>query len=322
LPDDHATVSLESFPVQRRLNTQASSLSVAAQSRAAMTPRASPRRRTVPLALRIELYSRAKALRNAGLTYSEIVESLRTEYKVAPSKGQLSEWLRGIHGPFGSANHFSAEPTPELAYVIGVLRGDGSLNRRGYNRRIRLQSVDLDFVLAFDRCLSKVLGTRRHTPWFDTKRKEIHVEARSVLLHDFLNQAWEYLKPWIEHCDSCRSMFLRGFFDSEGSVSEDGYVTCSNSDFPLLKFVQHLLSLSKVETTGPRLQTRAGTKISNRGRSYTRKLDVYCIYVRTTSLSNFNQAVGFNIRRKHLRLQRRMQREAANRACLAKERGG
>ncbi len=246
-----------------------------------------------------------------GLTYSEIVEALKTEYGVAPSKGQLSEWLRRIHGPFGSASRFLAEPTPELAYVIGVTLGDGSLNRKGYNRRIRLQSVDLDFVLEFDRCLSKVLGTGRHTPWFDSKRREIHIEASSVLLHGFLIRRWDVLKPWIEHRSSCVSMFLRGFFDSEGSVQEDGHVTCSNSDFALLRFVQYLLSTYfRVETTGPHLQTRAGTKISNRGHVYTRKLDVYYIYIRTRSLFDFSHAVGFSIRRKRLRLRSRVQKGA------------
>jgi DNA endonuclease len=282
-----------------------------AAPRSRTTPNVSLRRRTVPLALRIELFNRAKDLRRKGLTYSEIAEALRTEYKVGPSKGQLSEWFRGIHGPLGSSNRFLSEPTPELAYVIGVTFGDGSLNRKGYNRRIRLQSVDLDFVSEFDRCLSKALGSRRHSPWFDRKRREIHIEASSVLLYDFLNRRWEVLKPWIEHCSSCVSMFLRGFFDSEGSVQEDGRVTCSNSSFALLKFVQQLLlSHFSVETTGPHLQTRAGTKISNRGRIYTRKLDVYYIYIRTRSLFGFGGAVGFSIRRKRLRLQRRLQKAA------------
>jgi len=295
-----------------RLNTRLSYL-LMATPQSGTTPRVSSRRKTVPLALRIQLYSRAKALRDMGLAYSEIVESLKSEYKVGPSKGQLSEWLRGIHGPFGSANRFLAEPTPELAYVIGVNFGDGSLNRKGYNRRIRLQSIDLDFVLEFDRCLSKVLGTRRHTPWFDTKRKEIHIEASSVLLHDFLGLHWENLKPWIEHCSSCISMFLRGFFDSEGSVDESGHVTCSNSDFALLEFVRHLLSPRfKIESTGPRLQTRAGTKISNRGRAYVRKSDVYYVYVRVRSLVSFSLVLGFAIQRKRLRLRKKVQKLLAN----------
>jgi len=270
------------------------------------------RRKTIPLALRIELYDRAFVLRKKGLSYSRICETLGAEYGVRPSKGQLSYWLRGIHGPFGSANRFLAEPTPELAYVIGVKLGDGSLNRKGYNRRIRLQSIDLDFVLEFDRCLSKVLRTRSHAPWFDTKTRMIAIEASSVLLRGFLNQTWEHLKPWISHCNTCISMFLRGFFDSEGCVDKGGHLTCSNSDFALLRFVQHLLSFFKIETTGPRLHTRAGTKISNRGRAYIRRSDVYLIYIRIRSLVSFNLSVGFTIQRKQLRLRRKVRELMAN----------
>ena len=294
---------------------------MASPSQFGAKPRASSRRRTVPLALRVKLYIRTKALRELGLTYSQIIEALRAEYKVVPSKGQISDWLRGVHGPFGSANRFFAEPTPELAYVIGVKLGDGSLNRKGYNRRIRLQSVDLDFVLEFDRCLSMVLGTRRHTPWFDTKRREIHVEASSVLLHDFLDKDWENLKPWIEHCSACVSMFLRGFFDSEGSVDKGGNVTCTNSDFGLLQFVRGLLwNYFRIETTGPRLQTRAGTMISNRGRAYVRKSDVYLIYIRVKSLLSFNRAVGFTIQRKQTRVQKKVQK-IANQSSRPAENG-
>jgi len=191
--------------------------------------------------------------------------------------------------------------------VIGVTLGDGSLNRRGYNRRIRLQSIDLEFVLEFDRCLSKVLGTRRHTPWFDTKRREIHIEARSVLLYNFLNQPWGLLKPWISHCSSCVSMFLRGFFDSECCVDKKGSITCSNSDVELLLYVQQLLEASfTIETTGPRVNKCAGTKISNRGRTYIRQRDCYYIYVRAGSLGKFSREIGLTIQRKRVRLETRL----------------
>jgi intein-encoded DNA endonuclease-like protein len=237
---------------------------------------------------------------------------LGSQYGVAPSKGQLSEWLRGIHGPFGSANRFLAEPTPELAYVIGVNLGDGSLNLKGYNRRIRLQSVDLDFVLEFDRCLSRVLGTRRHTPWFDSKRREIHVEASSVLLYGFLDQPWERLKPWICHCRDCVAMFLRGFFDSEGHVTEGGRVMCSNSDLGLLKFVQYLLaSTFKIESTGPRIVSLAGTEISNRGHTYFRQRDCYGLYLRARSVGIFYHNVGITIGRKRVRLEAKLGLQSA-----------
>ena len=263
----------------------------------------SARRHVPPLEVRIKSYDRAKLLRSRRMSYSEIAETLEKESGYRPSKGQLSGWLRGIHGPFGSANRFDSEPTPELAYVIGVKFGDGSISRKGYNRSIRLQSVDLEFVFEFDRCLSIVLGTRRHKPWFDTKRREIQVEARSVLLYNFLRQSWKDLKSWIEHCSKCVSMFLRGFFDSEGSISREGYVKAYNSDVDLLKYVQNLLSLYfEIDSTGPHLCIRAGTKISRRGHIYFRRRDCYSIYVRARSLANFHEAVGFVIQRKKVRL--------------------
>ncbi len=267
------------------------------------------RKSVPPLELRIKSYDRAKLLRTRGMSYSEISETLKREYGYGPSKGQLSGWLREIHGPLGSSNRFVAEPSPELAYVIGVKLGDGSINRKGYNRRIRLQSIDLDFVLEFDRCLSKVLGTRRHKPWFDRKRKEIHVEARSVLLFNFLQQSLEDFNTWIEHCPKCVSMFLRGFLDSEGSVSKEGSVTAYNSDTSLLGYVQQLLlSYFNIETTGPRLQTRAVTKIRSRGHVYLRRNNIYLIYVRAKSLDTFRKAVGFAIERKRVRLNARPER--------------
>ncbi len=255
------------------------------------------------MSLESNFTTRARELRGKGLTYSEIRDSLRKQYGVGPSKGQISEWLRGIHGPFGSANRFSAAPTPELAYVIGVELGDGSLNRKGYNRRIRLQSVDLDFVLEFDRCLSRVLGTRRHTPWFDSKRREIHIEASSVLLHGFLSQDWTKLKPWICHSRSCVSMFLRGFFDSEGCVEISGRISIANTDLVLLTYVQQLLRGFHIETRGPHRGKNKDTILTRRGKTYVRRADCYSINVIMRDAVQFYDEIGLTIERKKSRLE-------------------
>jgi intein-encoded DNA endonuclease-like protein len=36
-------------------------------------------------------------------------------------------------------------------------------------------------------------------------------------------------------------MFLRGFFDSEGSVSESGAITATNTNYELLDYIKDLL---------------------------------------------------------------------------------
>lgn len=262
----------------------------------------------VPLEIRVEIYERAKLLRQQGLSYSKIRSILDENYGFAPSKSLLSGWLRQIHNPLGSANRFVAEPTPELAYIIGVKLGDGSINRKGYNRRIRLQSIDPEFVSEFDRCLSAVLNSRRHALWVDKNRREIHVEARSVLLYNFLRQPPGDLRPWVEHCRRCISAFLRGFFDSEGSVSQEGNLTASNTNTQLLKYVQWLLAKGfGIEATGLHPKTRKRSMLGRRGRIYYRNADCYEIYVRRTCRNRFLQGIGFTIRRKRLRLQRTIQ---------------
>ena len=263
------------------------------------------RKAAVPLEIRFEIFERARLLHQSGKSYSEIRTLFLEEYDFAPAKSSLSEWFRGKHHPLGSANHFVAEPTPELAYVIGVKFGDGSINRKGYNRRIRLQSVDREFVCEFDRCVSVVLQSERHALWADSKRREIHVEARSVLLYNFLRHTLDDLRVWIEHCDNCVAAFLRGFFDSEGTVGENRQLKVSNDDTVRLRYVMELLhKYLGVETTGPHLGTKRGSRIERRGRTYFRNSDNYNVYVRVGSLQRFARIVGFTIKRKRHRLEK------------------
>ena len=146
-----------------------------------------------------------------GVGYSDVRAAILEAYGYAPSKSSLSEWSKRVHHPLGSANRFIPRPIPELAYVIGVKLGDESINRKGYNRRIRLQSVDREFVKEFDRCASTVLRCERHALWADSKRREIHIDASSVLLCNFLRQPLDDLRVWIEHCDERVAAFLKGF---------------------------------------------------------------------------------------------------------------
>ncbi len=49
------------------------------------------------------------------------------------------------------------------------------------------------------------------------------------------------LRPFIEHCEDCAKNFLKGFFASEGSVTNNGSILCYNSDKRLLNYVKRLL---------------------------------------------------------------------------------
>jgi intein-encoded DNA endonuclease-like protein len=116
------------------------------------------------------------------------------------------------------------------------------------------------------------------------------------------------LEKLIEYNKECVAAFIRGFFDSEGSVDEAGHLTASNTDFELLSYVMDLLHrYFDIQATGPHLGKRKGTILTRRGKSYVRNSDCYYIYVKTAGLATFDKEIGLSIKRKKLRLERRFQ---------------
>jgi intein-encoded DNA endonuclease-like protein len=264
------------------------------------------RRKLPPLDVRMAMYEEVLTLRKKSNTLKEIINQVELRYNFRLTDKTISDWIRGIRTPTGSARTFIPKPTAELAYVIGVETGDASLNMKlGYQYRIRLQATDREFVEAFNQAMSKVLGCPPHSLWKGITAKEIHVEFGSFLLHKFLLQELEQLKPFIEHDKRCVSAFLRGFFDSEGCVEKSGKLTGSNTESDLLKYVQLLLSkFFGIETTGPHPNTRKGSVMTRRGKSFLRNSDCYYVYVRRSSLITFYREIGLTIERKRSRLEK------------------
>jgi len=138
---------------------------------------------------------------------------------------------------------FTPNPTPELAYVIGVKCGDGFLSVRldRYQYRVRLKAVDVEFVEAFNQAVAKVLGCPPHRLGKETSSRETYVEFGSYLLHKFLLQKLDDHKVLIEHDRKCSAALVRGFFDSEGFVDVSESLTATNCDLSLLHYVQEIL---------------------------------------------------------------------------------
>ena len=258
----------------------------------------------MPLAVRMELLNEVIRLRETeALTYSQIIRVIERTRGLVLSKSTISYWVTRKHSPLGRIQRFDAKPSPELAYIIGVIAGDGSLNVYKNTYRVRLQAVDLDFVREFDKCLCVVLGARPHNIWRGAGRREYHVDVSSFQLHQFLMTRAVDLSAFVEYDARCVSSFLRGFFDSEGSVSKVGDLTVSNSDRSLLMYVQELLSrYFEIETSGPYLGTRKGTEIVRRGKRYIRTRDCYVVRVRRKCVLKFSEEVGLTSARKVLRL--------------------
>jgi intein-encoded DNA endonuclease-like protein len=269
-----------------------------------------------PRELRIKLRDRVIELRQEGISYNEIIEVIEQEFGIVLSKSHVSYWTRGIHDPHNGRRIPSLEllePSEDLAYVIGVLCGDGSVwekgrIHKGYRRVvIYLEAKDREFVEEFAIRIGRVLN--RPPPRVRVKSTGYYyVEVESRTLYELMKRPIdiEKIRRFVEHCERCMVMFLRGFFDSEGSVNKHGYVTVANSNYELLLYVQELLlKRFGIETSWPRPTTKQGTTFYNpqRGKVYEHKKDVYVLYVSKQCNVRFYYYVGFTILRKRARLE-------------------
>ncbi len=267
-------------------------------------------RSLLPLDDRARIFREVVRLRQESRLYREIIEEIQEEFGVKLAKETISNWVRGVSSPLNAGHQFIAKPTPDLAYVIGVETGDAFLNekRNNYQYRIRLRAVDVEFVEAFNRSVAKVLECPPHRLWKGQAVREIEVEFGSYLLHRFLSQHLRGLKVYVGHDQACMAAFLRGFFDSEGSVDEKGHLTATNTDAGLLRYVQQLLDkYFGIQAIGPHRGKKRGTVLTRRGKSYIRNSTCYYVYVRTISLGKFLEDIGLSITRKRVRLEKKLQ---------------
>jgi len=204
-------------------------------------------------------------------------------------------------------NHPNLEPNGDLSYVIGVLKGDGSAyaSRKDYEYVLKLNAIDKDFVEEFSRCLTKVMNREKQYPLaFCAERKQWITIARSKELYNYyINK--EYM-PCIEQYPAG---FLKGFFDSEGSIhsSQTGgwakqwAIECTNNDIKLLDIVEKLLFNIGIESNRV-LSSKKGTKMLFGDREYYKNKDVFKITIPSKHHHKFARLIGFNIKRKQDRL--------------------
>lgn len=200
-------------------------------------------------------------------------------------------------GGFQVYYHPNLDPSPELSYVIGAVLGDGNLSKQ---RLIRLRVTDRDFAEEFARCLRVVLckdGFIQIRPLFPSKNSfkgysgklQYEVRINSVILYSFLSQTQENLR---RITDKFPVEFLRGFYDSEGSITiwHNGgraHLSLSNMKRDIIEYSQELLCSLDIKSD------ISVCKIPKSSNSYFRltvssKKDVI----------KFRELVGFSIARK------------------------
>ena len=204
--------------------------------------------------------------------------------------------------------------SPEKAYILGVLCGDASFNTSKYHFDIKLtiQKRDKEFYLFFKNCINKVYGIPPYEQIIPKQKIIImgkKTNARSQITGSFTSKKMyldllRYLNPRNKtvpeqiknNSTSIKKMFLRGMYDSEGSVHFSKKYTRSiglfNTNYFLLKEIQSIL-----ENLG----------IKTKLKPYIEGKEKTCYAIIMHGLDNFicfKKLIGFTIKRKKTQLEK------------------
>ena len=252
------------------------------------------------------IQKRVEELRQNGLSYREISEQIGREFNLRISKATVLRWCKGTNNTFNKTKKVLLSPSPELAYIVGAYFGDASaMEGSNYRYKVKLKVIDREFAEAFARALSEIgLNPRMGFENDRTRTGRWYVEVTSKGLFRFLTGPREGL---FEVAKAYPREFLRGFFDSEGTVvfnrkSRALHVSASNYNLEVLTLCKELLKKLDIDSR-IYLHRRKGTPVNIRGKMYQYNSDLYRISIqRRRSVFNFCREVGFSIQRKQLKL--------------------
>jgi len=215
----------------------------------------------------------------------------------------VHNWLYRGSRPRLNYTPIDTTPSAELAYVVGVILGDGNVQKDQRHYDVRLITKDEEFALEFKKNLSKLLrgGKIRLYRRRDKRpgRSPLWVvEACSKALYDYIRALSPYSLRELSF--AYPSEFLRGFFDSEGGVyiikGRWGMVYADNTDKRLLELVCQVAS----EKFNIQFKMRPEKRKARKGRRPVYRIAIY----RRDQILLFYRNIGFTIKRKAERLKR------------------
>jgi hypothetical protein len=131
--------------------------------------------------------------------------------------------------------------TKYLAYILGVLKGDGSLICYNNTYRLSLSVNDSNFAKKFKEYGEKQFGL---IGYYKIVKDKWHKNMRHQVC--FYSKDLGFLKDFdlnlILQNDEFKKEFINGFIDSEGCVTKKGGIVIYNTNKELLKFCQKILN--------------------------------------------------------------------------------
>ena len=178
----------------------------------------------------------------------------------------------------------------ELAYVLGVIYGDGYLGKSF----IKLKVKDKDFAKNFSNYIFKWSGY--NCPVTMNKEKFFLVQLSSTPACKFLSRI--KLKEIKEWNFNEKALFLRGLYDSEGYAGRN-HITFTNSNKRLIDLVSLLLNELDIKHTI--IFNKPSKGVIGKW-TFIRKKIYRILITNYENKKKFYEKIGFSIKRKNDRL--------------------
>ena len=188
--------------------------------------------------------------------------------------------------------------TSKLAYILGVIYGDGYLLNDSSNHGVvGLAVKDEDFALMFKEYIERWSGL---TATLKRKGRLYRVELYSVEAYNFLKNF--ELDRLLIAPKKIQCAFLKGFYDSEGSVWIENRgkgrprirIACYNTNRTLVDLIKCLLT---------QLDIHHRLRIKPNNQTFKNAKLLYEIIIdRRSSVKKFRGFIGFSIKRKRSKL--------------------
>ena len=152
-------------------------------------------------------------------------------------------------------NYFEKIDTPNKAYILGFLAGDGCVHDLKKAKKISLTLQEKDYQIILD--IAREMNIEEAVK-FRLKSNETQQNKYSLVINStkMSNDLLKYgivprktgIEKWVDlENESLQWNFLRGLMDSDGSVFESGYTRFYNSLY-MLEGLQNFLSRYGIET--------------------------------------------------------------------------
>ncbi len=139
--------------------------------------------------------------------------------------------------------------TPNKAYILGVICGDGYINYK--DMYISLETICMKFIKRFQESVVEIYGTifkGKITPTCNRKYRIVicgkwMVEDLKKYLGDKKGTfSWRVPPKIISSSENCKINFIKGFFDSEGTVCKRYSLNFWSSNIEGLNQIKELLN--------------------------------------------------------------------------------